>query len=89
MNKGIVKCVKLTQESINNILKESIENIPELKAVVIVSYEGIPIASILPEDVNNVEIAALTASILLLAERAIVLLNTGYLEQICIQCSDL
>ena len=69
-------------------LKESLKNIPKLKAAAIVSYEGIPIASMLPEGVNDSEIAALTATLLSLAERAILCMHTEGLEQICIQGTD-
>jgi predicted regulator of Ras-like GTPase activity (Roadblock/LC7/MglB family) len=61
---------------------------PEVRAATILSQEGLPIASALPHDVDETQIAALTASILCMAERTSLKLRAGHLEQICIQCSD-
>ena len=75
-------------ESLRKILKELLHIMPEVRAATILSQEGLPIASALPHDVDETQIAALTASILCMAERASLKLRAGYLEQICIQCSD-
>ena len=47
-------------------------NIPGVKAAMIVSTEGLPIASMLPQGVDEERIAAMTATLLSLSERAII-----------------
>jgi predicted regulator of Ras-like GTPase activity (Roadblock/LC7/MglB family) len=69
-------------------LKELLHIMPEVRAAAILSQEGLPIASALPHDVDETHLAALTASILCMAEKASLKLRAGCLEQICIQCSD-
>ncbi len=62
--------------------------IPYVNSIAIVSCEGIPIESILPKGIDDDRIAAVTATILSLAERAIHTMKLEDLEQICIQSSD-
>lgn len=78
-----------TLDSVGMLLNELLITIPGVKAAAIVSMEGHPIVSALPRDVDEFKIAALTATILSLAERAINEMNTGDLEQLCIQGSIL
>jgi len=74
--------------SLRKILKELLHIMPEVSAAAILSQEGLPLASALPDDVDETQVAALTATILCMAERASLNLRAGCLEQICIQCSD-
>ena len=62
--------------------------IPGLNSISIISYEGIPIISILPKGLDEDLIAVLTATILSLAERAIHALKFKDLDLICIQSSE-
>ena len=60
-----------TPETLDDILKKLLAAIPEVKAAAIVSVEGLPIASALPAGIDETRIAAMTAAILSLGERAI------------------
>ena len=62
--------------------------IPEVKAAAIVSAEGLPIASALPRDVDETRIAAMTAALLSLSERAIIEMQKGDFDQLYIRGSD-
>jgi predicted regulator of Ras-like GTPase activity (Roadblock/LC7/MglB family) len=53
-----------------------------------VSTEGLPIASALPADVDETKIAAMTAAMLSLGERASSELGKGEIEQIFVKGKD-
>jgi len=74
-----------TPESLDTILKKLLSAIPEVKAAAIVSVEGLPIASALPQGVDETRIAAMTAALLSLAERAALELNKGEFEQVYVK----
>ena len=74
-----------TPESLDTILKNLLSAIPEVKAAAIVSVEGLPIASALPQGVDETRIAAMTAALLSLAERAALELNKGEFEQVYVK----
>lgn len=75
------------QVSLEVLLKELIRGVPGVKAVAIVSIEGLPVVSALPEDITEENVAATTSMLLSLAERAINAMNVGDLEQLNIQGS--
>ncbi|MGQ4872583.1 MAG: roadblock/LC7 domain-containing protein [Promethearchaeia archaeon] len=77
-----------TPETLDDILKKLLASIPEIKAAAIVSVEGLPIASALPQGIDETKIAAMTAAILSLGERAILEMNKGTFEQIYVKGSD-
>lgn len=70
------------------ILKGIRHIIPGLNSISIISYEGIPIISMLPRGIDEDLIAVMTATILSLAERAIHALKFKDLDLICIQSSE-
>jgi predicted regulator of Ras-like GTPase activity (Roadblock/LC7/MglB family) len=72
-------------ESLDRILVRLIAAIPEIKAATIVSAEGEVLASALPEDVDGMTIAVMTAALLSLAESAINLIKSGEFEQLFIR----
>ena len=74
-----------TPESLDTILKKLLAAIPEVKAAAIVSVEGLPIASALPQDVDETRIAAMTAALLSLAERAALEMSKGEFEQVYVR----
>ena len=51
-----------TTENLDDILKKLLSAIPEVKAAAIVSAEGLPIASALPQGVDETRIAAILVS---------------------------
>jgi hypothetical protein len=77
-----------TGETLDGILKQLLAAIPEVKSTAIVSVEGLPIASALPQGVDETRIAAMTAAILSLGERAAHEMGKGELEQIMVKGSD-
>lgn len=75
-------------ENLDKILVNLIAAIPEVKAATIVSAEGEVLASTLPEDVDGMTIAVMTAALLSLAESAINLIKSGEFEQLFIRGKD-
>jgi len=77
-----------TPETLDELLKKLLSSIPEVKAASIVSVEGLPIASALPQGVDETRIAAMTAAILSLAERAIHELGKGDFDQVMVKGTE-
>ena len=80
--------VEQVPETLDIILKKLLSAIPEVKAASIVSVEGLPIASALPQGVDETRIAAMTAALLSLAERAIQEMRKGDFEQVYVKGTD-
>ena len=74
-----------TPESLDDLLKKLLGAIPEVKSAAIVSAEGLPIASALPQGVDETRIAAMTAALLSLSERAIIEMDKGNFDQLYIK----
>lgn len=82
---------KKKDNSINSfigILKSLLSAIPDIKSAGIVSVEGLPIASIINNGINETKIAAMTAAHLSLAERSIMEMKNGEFDQLWIEGSD-
>jgi hypothetical protein len=75
-------------QSLDEILKSLLAAIPEIKSAAIVSVEGLPIASALPQGVDETRIAAMTAALLSLAERAVHEMEKGEYEQLYVKGSN-
>jgi predicted regulator of Ras-like GTPase activity (Roadblock/LC7/MglB family) len=75
-------------DTLEGVLNELQGSIPEIEAAAIVSVEGLPIVSALPTDVDEAKVAAMTAAILTLGERAAIELSKGNLEQVNVKGSD-
>ena len=75
-------------EDLDSILVKLIDTIPEVRAATIVSIEGEVLASALPQGVDGITIAVMTAALLSLAESAITLIKSGEFEQLFIQGRD-
>ena len=73
---------------LEEVLNELRTNIPEIEAAAIVSAEGLPIASKLPREVDESRIAAMTAALLALGERAAAELAKGDLEQVFVRGTE-
>ena len=73
----------------DNMLKRLLKSIPEIKAAVIVSAEGLPIASALPSEIDEIELAAMTATLFSLSEWAIIEeIQKGDFDQLYIKGSN-
>lgn len=68
--------------------KPLIFNIPEVNAAMIVSTEGLPIASMLPQGIDDERIAAMTATLLFLSKEDITEMRKGDFDQLCIKGSE-
>jgi predicted regulator of Ras-like GTPase activity (Roadblock/LC7/MglB family) len=77
-----------TTDNLDEILKKLLAAIPEVKAAAIVSAEGLPIASALPQGVDETRIAAMTAALLSLAERSVIEMEKGEFDQLYVKGSD-
>ena len=77
-----------TPETLDHLLRKLLGAIPEVKAAAIVSAEGLPIASALPQGVDETRIAAMTAALLSLSERAIIEMSKGDFDQLYIKGSS-
>ena len=70
--------------ALEKILTEIKQNINDIYAIAIVSQEGLPIASLLPEDMDDIKIAAITAAMLSLGEKAASELKKGFMEELIV-----
>jgi small GTP-binding protein len=77
-----------TPNSLDDLLEKIFFSIPEVKAAALVSTEGLPIVSILPREVDETRIAAITAALCSLAKKAISEIQRGDFEQLYIRKSD-
>ncbi len=75
-------------DTLEGVLNELQGSIPEIEACAIVSVEGLPIVSALPTDVDEAKVAAMTAAMLTLGEKAAIELGKGSLEQVNVKGTD-
>jgi len=75
-------------DTLEGVLNELQGSIPEIEACAIVSVEGLPIVSALPPDVDEAKVAAMTAAMLTLGEKAAIELGKGVLEQVNVKGID-
>ncbi len=75
-------------EKLQEILKELEAEVPEIEASSIVSAEGLPIASALPRNVDETRVAAITATMLSIGDRATNEMKKGLLNHIIIRGDD-
>jgi uncharacterized protein len=73
------------KERIISRLKDLQTSISEIQAVAVVSVDGLAIASILPEGVEEDRVAAMSAAMLSLGDRISSELSKGFLEQVHIK----
>ncbi|MCH8906286.1 MAG: roadblock/LC7 domain-containing protein [Candidatus Heimdallarchaeota archaeon] len=71
-----------------NILDEIDLNVRQIQAAAVVSVEGLPIASKLPDKYEDTIIAAMTAAMLSLGDKIASNLDKGQLERIMIEGSN-
>jgi predicted regulator of Ras-like GTPase activity (Roadblock/LC7/MglB family) len=65
-----------------------LEHTPEIEAAAVVSFDGLPMASALPESMDEDRVAAMSAALLSLGERAANGLGRGDLSQVFIEGDD-
>jgi predicted regulator of Ras-like GTPase activity (Roadblock/LC7/MglB family) len=73
--------------SLEDLLKEIMENVEGVKAAQLTADTGQPLASILPASADDMRLAAMTAALCSLSERAIGEMGLGEFEQSYIKSS--
>lgn len=79
---------KPLEKQIETILKQLLTNNPNINLASVVSVEGLPIVSIIPKNVDESHISAMTATLLTLGERATVEMKKGYLNEIIVKAKE-
>jgi len=80
MSEVVSRSAKLDQ-----ILTELVGQVPEIEAAAVVSFDGLPMASALPAAMDEDRVAAMSAALLSLGERAAEGLGRGELSQIYVE----
>jgi predicted regulator of Ras-like GTPase activity (Roadblock/LC7/MglB family) len=70
------------------LLRELMRRVPELEAVAVVTIDGLPMSSALPPGMDEDRVAAMSAALLSLGERAAEGLGRGDLSQVHIQAES-
>jgi uncharacterized protein len=70
---------------LDRAIRELLTETQELEAVAIVSFDGLPMASAMPPDMDEDRVAAMSAALLSLGERASEGLGKGELSQVYIE----
>jgi predicted regulator of Ras-like GTPase activity (Roadblock/LC7/MglB family) len=70
------------------LLKKLKYSIPEIQAVAIITNEGMPIASVLPPEIDDVKISAMTSALLSLAEMTVAEMEKGDFDQLYLKATD-
>ncbi len=87
-NKGGYKMVPGRQVQILEVLKGMKQENPDFKVLAVVSPDGLPMSSLLPEGAEEDRIAAISATLSALAEKASNELEMGKLEQTLVKGDD-
>ena len=81
----------MTQESENRAgrlaaaLDEFIDSSPDVEAAAVVSFDGLPMASALPPNLEEDHVGAMSAALLSLGEQAAIGLGRGQLNQVFVE----
>jgi len=78
----------MSDEQLQFLLQTLHENIEGIKSSAVVSAEGLIIQSILEEGISDIKLAAMTATILSVAERVLLELKSGVLDVSILQGSN-
>ncbi|MBN1330092.1 MAG: roadblock/LC7 domain-containing protein [Candidatus Heimdallarchaeota archaeon] len=79
--------LKITNEQFEYLLQSIFENIEGVRSAAIVSQEGLVVHSVLEEGISEIKLAAMTATILSVAEKVLMELKSGILD-VCIVQGD-
>ena len=77
----------MSEEQLIFLLEDLYENVEGVRSVAIVTTEGLIVHSILEDGISDIKIAAMTATILSVAERVLLEMKSGMLD-ICILQGD-
>ena len=73
---------------LDEILRDYVSSSPDIEAAAVVSFDGLPMASALPAGMEDDRVAAMSAALLALGERAAAGLGRGSLSQVFIEGDD-
>ncbi len=73
---------------LDRILAELVGQVPEIEAASVVSFDGLAMASALPDGMDEDRVAAMSAALLSLGERAAEGLGRGELSQVYVEGED-
>ncbi|NVM19011.1 MAG: roadblock/LC7 domain-containing protein [Candidatus Lokiarchaeota archaeon] len=73
------------KSSLEDLLKDIMDNVDGVKAAQLTADTGQPLASVLPSNTDDMRLAAMTAALCSLSERAIAEMGLGEFEQSYIQ----
>lgn len=66
-------------------LDEFVRSSPDVEAAAVVSFDGLPMASALPDDIEEDRLGAMSAALLSLGEQAAIGLGRGQLNQVFVE----
>ncbi len=72
-------------DQLNRILRSLLSGSPDLEACALISEDGLVIASALPQHIQEMRVAGMSATLLSLGERASTELARGKLQQVLIR----
>jgi len=77
----------ISSETYDDLLRNLISAVPEVKAAILVSSEGLPLSSILPEDVDELKIAGIITALLLMSNKLINEIKKEDFEQLSLNAN--
>jgi hypothetical protein len=77
----------MSSEQLRLLIQQIIRNIDGVRSVAVVSTEGLIVESVLEDGISEIKLAAMTATILSVAERVLMELRSGVLD-VCILQGD-
>lgn len=75
-------------ESLNRILHSLQSSSADVQACALISEDGLMIASVLPNDVDETRVAGMTATLSSLGTRAAMELDRGEVQEVCVRGAD-
>ncbi|MFW9831238.1 MAG: roadblock/LC7 domain-containing protein [Candidatus Thorarchaeota archaeon] len=77
-----------TAKNLQELLRQMENTTPGIEASAIVTAQGLPIVAAMPQTINEAIVAAMTAALLGVAERALAEIPRGALQQITIEAEN-
>ena len=78
----------MSDEQLLYLLQNIVDSVDGVRSAAVVSAEGLIVQSILEEGMNEIKIAAMTATILSVSERVLIELKSGRLDVCILQGDD-
>ncbi len=85
---SIEDAMSATAKQLQDLLRQMEGTAPGIEASAIVTTQGLPIVAAMPQTVNEAIVAAMTAALLGVAERALTEIPRGKLQQVTIEAEQ-